>query len=86
MPPPSRKVVFALSSVLNLTRYSLPVRYFSTMGDTSGTQTPTGSGPDKKAKAGNKAAKKDVKILMLHGKATIYLFVLTRKICMDTAP
>lgn len=71
MPPPPRKVVFSLASVINLTRHSLPVRHFSTMGDTSGTQTLTGSGPDKKGKAGNKVAKKEVKILMLHGKPTI---------------
>lgn len=37
------------------------------MGDSSGTQTPTSSGPDTKGKTSNNAAKKEVKILMLHG-------------------
>ncbi|KAB5562737.1 serine hydrolase-domain-containing protein [Coniochaeta sp. 2T2.1] len=70
MPPLPRRVIFGFSNIHNLTRSSFPVRHFATMADSSGTQTPTSSGPDRKPKTkgnSNAVPKKEVKILMLHG-------------------
>jgi hypothetical protein len=72
MPLPSRRLIFNLTSITKLATLSVTSRHFTTMTDSSGQQTPISSGTDNKAQPkGN--AKKEVKILMLHGQLPLRL-------------